>query len=371
MRHRGLHSSVIGLVIFFLVIGFGQASIYGTSRAQATPTAITTPASTPDAQSGTEPVAFVWRTASSGPNRLDRPRSVVTDSKGNIYVAEGNRHRILKFDSNGTLLTTWGSQGKGDGQFQFRGDAVRAAFHSDGMTIDDQDILYVLDFSGRVQKFDTNGNFLGLWGIVRSNLDQRALIPTSIAIDHLGNLYVGAVHVGVFESPGTPLPTNVQKFDANKQVVATWDANSTPALGADFPWIAIDDRDNLYLGGGDSAHIWKLDSAGKLLAEWGGPGTGDGQFKGLGGLAVDRQGNVYVGDNEGNRIQKFDGDGRLLGKWGSRGSGDGQFDYVFGIAVDKEGYVYVTSDRGADRLQKFRPISQGNATPASTATAQR
>jgi tripartite motif-containing protein 71 len=57
---------------------------------------------------------------------------------------------------------------------------------------------------------------------------------------------------------------------------------------------------------------------------WGGPGTGDGQFYGAGGVAVDAMENVYVTDGNG-RVQKFTSDGVFLSKWGSLGTGDGQF----------------------------------------------
>src|SRR5207245_6856690 len=53
----------------------------------------------------------------SGNGQLDDPRGVVVDTKGNLYVVDSGNNRIQEFDSNGKLIRTWGSFGKGDGQF--------------------------------------------------------------------------------------------------------------------------------------------------------------------------------------------------------------------------------------------------------------
>ncbi|MGE5529598.1 MAG: 6-bladed beta-propeller, partial [Patescibacteria group bacterium] len=70
------------------------------------------------------------------------------------------------------------------------------------------------------------------------------------------------------------------------------------------------------------------------------------------GVAVDAAGNVYVADSYNHRVQKFTSGGTYLTQWGGEGSGNGQFKYPHGIAVDAAGYVYVT-DRDNRRVQKF------------------
>src|SRR6185503_12896529 len=59
-----------------------------------------------------------WGTPGSGNGQFDHPIGVATDASGNVYVGEGLfGGRIQKFDANGGFLTTWGSAGQGDGQF--------------------------------------------------------------------------------------------------------------------------------------------------------------------------------------------------------------------------------------------------------------
>ncbi len=91
--------------------------------------------------------------------------------------------------------------------------------------------------------------------------------------------------------------------------------------------------------------------AATFLQEWGGFGSGPGQFKGPFGVAADPSGNVYVVDTGNDRVQKFSGAGAFLDDWGNSG-GESSLFAPAGIAVDPAGFTYV-ADRGNDRIQKF------------------
>jgi DNA-binding beta-propeller fold protein YncE len=58
-----------------------------------------------------------WGSYGSGSGQFDAPIGVAVDASGNVYVADGNNHRIQKFTGNGSYLTQWGTQGTADGQF--------------------------------------------------------------------------------------------------------------------------------------------------------------------------------------------------------------------------------------------------------------
>ncbi|MGE5685802.1 MAG: 6-bladed beta-propeller, partial [Nitrososphaerota archaeon] len=63
-------------------------------------------------------------------------------------------HYVKKFDSNGTLISTWGTKGTGPGQF----------LHAHGITVDSKGYVYVSDAEKcNVQKFDSEGNFITMW----------------------------------------------------------------------------------------------------------------------------------------------------------------------------------------------------------------
>ena len=108
-----------------------------------------------------------------------------------MYVADGSlglgNNRIQKFDSNGNFITMWGSKGSNEGQF----------IEDHGIAVDKEGKVYVVDTRNvRIQKFDSNGNFITMWGSLGCK-DDQFLIPHDITIDPKGDIYVsdsGNVH---------------------------------------------------------------------------------------------------------------------------------------------------------------------------------
>jgi DNA-binding beta-propeller fold protein YncE len=63
---------------------------------------------------------------------------------GSVYVSDSSGNRIQKFTSEGVFVTKWGTEGTGDGQFNWPQDVAVA---SDGS-------VYVSDSkNNRIQKF--------------------------------------------------------------------------------------------------------------------------------------------------------------------------------------------------------------------------
>jgi DNA-binding beta-propeller fold protein YncE len=132
-----------------------------------------------------------WGTKGTGPGQFNLVISVIIDSKGNIIANDlGNSH-IQKFDPNGKLLLRFGSTGTADGQFS----------EMEHMAVDKFDNIYVNDpqsgpngsYVPRVQKFDTNGNFITKFGSYGSG-DGQFVDPEHLAIDSHGNVYVSDRH---------------------------------------------------------------------------------------------------------------------------------------------------------------------------------
>ena len=65
-------------------------------------------------------------------------------------------------------------------------------------------------------------------------------------------------------------------------------------------------------------------------------------------------GSVYVLDTSNNRIQQFTSTGVFVTEWGGFGTGDGEFNGPNGVAVASDGSVYV-ADTWNNRIQKFSP----------------
>jgi DNA-binding beta-propeller fold protein YncE len=98
--------------------------------------------------------------------------------------------RIQKFDSQGNFVSSWGSEGEGDGQFK----------EEHGINFDSLGNMYVADsYNSRIQKFDSHGNFNSKWGIRGIDYNQL-LLPQDIALDSNNNAYIvdaGNIHTDI------------------------------------------------------------------------------------------------------------------------------------------------------------------------------
>jgi len=93
------------------------------------------------------------------------------DGTGNVYVADDGNHRIQKFNSSGTFLAKWGSEGSDDGQFNY----------PSGLAVDSGGNVYVADtWNHRIQKFSSSGTFLAKWGSEGSG-DGQFNYPEAVA----------------------------------------------------------------------------------------------------------------------------------------------------------------------------------------------
>ena len=87
---------------------------------------------------------------------------------------------------------------------------------------------------------------------------------------------------------------------------------------------------------------------------WGDP-PAPGGFNGAESVAYGPDGTLYAVDRLNHRVQHFAADGTFLSQWGGHGSGDGQFTYPRGITVDTSGPspTVVVTDSENNRIQLF------------------
>jgi DNA-binding beta-propeller fold protein YncE len=142
----------------------------------------------------------------------------IDPATGNVFVASATGHKVNVYTPTGTLVTSFGTQGSGDGQFQSPwGIAIVNG------------VVYVSDVqNSRLQAFTTAGVFLGKWGGLGSGAYQFSN-PSGIATDASGKLYIddaGNDRVLVF-STTVPKP--------NGDVVKPTVAISGPTNGATLP----------------------------------------------------------------------------------------------------------------------------------------
>lgn len=121
--------------------------------------------------------------------------------------------------------------------------------------------------------------------------------------------------------------------------------------------IAVNESNgNVYVVDAENDRVQIFNSNGVFLGKFGSTGTGPAQFNSPAAIAIHRtSGRIYIVDTFNHRVQWFDPSGGYLGQWGSLGSGDGQFEEPRAISVHQpSGKVYV-SDPHSDRVQRFSP----------------
>jgi len=106
-------------------------------------------------------------TAGSGDGWFDNPWDVVVDSDGNLYISNRDNHRIDKWDSDGNFI---GSIGNDQSNWQTgvgntSGVTYTSFDNPRGMTLTADGYLLVCDYNNhRVMKIQTDGTFLGWFG---------------------------------------------------------------------------------------------------------------------------------------------------------------------------------------------------------------
>jgi tripartite motif-containing protein 71 len=138
------------------------------------------------------------------------PASVTVDAEGFVTIDNfsAHAHYIQRFDNEGNLVNQWGTSGSGEGQFVSAGQSG-----PEDITVDQEGNIYVADrLNNRIQKFDSEGNFLAAFG---GEPDRDGVgggqfyMPSGIAVDGEGNIYVLDAHF-------------IQKLDRDGNFLAQW-----------------------------------------------------------------------------------------------------------------------------------------------------
>lgn len=266
----------------------------------------------------------------SGAGNLSYPaEGLAVDRAGYVYVADTYNDRVLKFTSTGSLVTSWGTHGWGDGQMYRPYDI---AVSNDGT-------VYVLDtFNHRIQTWTTDGTYVSQWSTW--DVGGNAQYLEGIAVDSTGNVFV----TGDCEQ--------ILKFTSTGTFVTTWGSRGTGDGQFEYPrGLAVSNTGTVYVADTENNRIQAFSRQGATptttLPEsyrddliWGTLGTGDGQFNDPCGVAVDHGGNVYVPDFGNHRVQRFTSNGTYITQFGTS-----QVTWSpRAIAVDNADNVYIVNN---------------------------
>ena len=259
--------------------------------------------------------------------RFNGPCGPAVDSAGNVYLADSGNHTIREMRPVGTnwVVTTIaglaGSSGSADGT----GSAARF-YYPNGLTMDTKGNLYVADGNNTIRKMTpvgTNWMVTTIAGLAGSSGSAdgtgsaaRFNALNNVAVDSAGNLYVTDV-LNYTIRKVTPLGTNwvVTTLVGRAGYLGSADGtNSSARFNWPF-WVAVDSTGNLYVADCYNNTIRKVTPIGTnwvvtTLAGVTGyaagiDGTGSAaRFLSPNGVAVDSAGNVYVTDDGNSTIRK-------------------------------------------------------------------
>lgn len=279
-----------------------------------------------------------------GIGELNKPRSVACDTNGNVYVVDMTG-RVQKFSPEGKYLSHWQMPETDLGKPK-------------GMGRDhDGNIIVIEPHYQRVNHFTPEGKLVAQWGCRGTN-EGCFMLPRGIVQNSKGEFlvseYMGTERVQRFAVRVSSPKPEVQRREVSSENPLTPARSPSegergdarwPYTKLDAPLIAQSQQH-----AGPEAGAPQQDAT--LLQVIGKAGTGPGEFNRAEGICVNAQDRIYVADSCNHRIQIFAADGKLIRTYGSAGSGLGQFSYPYDIAVDARGYQFVC-EFGNSRIQVF------------------
>jgi len=270
------------------------------------------------------------------------PTDVVFDETGsNFYVSNTGNSNILKFDSSAAFIEpALGTLGTNDGEFQ---GVTSLAIDKNG------DILAVDTSNARVQKLDTDGNYIGQFNDSGNELYAFST-PKGIAVDSRGYIYVS-------EEGGN----RIRVFDSMNNFLGLIDRSGNGPGELQSPsGLAIDSSDNLYVADqlNNRIQVFKKNFYGHKKTFYG----DDSNFGRPSFIYSNFSGDIYVTDEKFGRISIFDSTGTFIETIGA----DGDFVAPSGI-FEHEGNIKV-ADGAKDEIRIYETYMEPTWTLISAGT---
>ena len=315
--------------------------------------------------------------------QLNAPNGVAVDAAGNLYVADTLNNAVRQITPKGVITTFAGT-----GTAGFSGDgsaANKAQLNApQGVAVDTSGNVYIADSGNyRVRVVGTNGNIStfagngspGSGGDGGAAASATFYLPSAVAVDKAGNVYIADYEVGVVRKVTNG---NITTVAGNGGTGFSGDGGPATSAQLNGPSaLTLDPAGNLYIATLGDSRVRMVSTNGVIstIAGNGSDGyTGEGQPATLAelaaptGVAADASGNVFI-SMSGNRVMKVGTDGTLStiagnGLPGYNGDGgpavNGQLNIPAGIAMDAAGNLYV-ADSANNALRMLSVVKPSNS----------
>jgi DNA-binding beta-propeller fold protein YncE len=246
------------------------------------------------------------------------PRAITAEPDGSVFVVDKSG-RIQRFSADGAFETGWRMPETEHGK------PIGLSVHPDGR-------LFVADTHyHRVMVFDRDGRFLASLGREGTG-DGEMQLPTDVAFDADGYVYVG-------EYQGND---RITKWSPNLAFVKALAEEPMDGKRLRRPaGLAVDREQTLWIADACNHRIVRLSREGELLATFGRFGSSPGEMRYPYDIAVTPDDQIMICEYEGNRLQWFSKEGRSLRIWGRGGRRPGELFAPWGAAYGPRGRIYI------------------------------
>ncbi len=300
---------------------------------------------------GIRPLHVIYGPGVGDKPRFSRPMGAAFGKNGRVYVADTGNNRIVVFDKNARYLFQFGGLGVAKpapgGKASWEPGLMN---YPTDVTTDEDGNVYVADFrNDQIQAFDADGEFVRAFPNRSKRVGKGASGQggTGIAVTSLcaydGRIYAtDAYQVLVFTQRG--------------KLVRQFGRPGTAAGEFDHPnGIAVTPNLATVVSDSGNARVVAATATGKPLWTVGrerslGATTTGGIFDIPRGLTyVDADSSIVVADGLKSQLVKLSIGGKVLGTYGLRGSAPGQFNFPTDVASQDDRLV--VAEKGNDRVQ--------------------
>ena len=265
-----------------------------------------------------------------GRGEFSYPRALTIDREGRVFVVDKSA-RVQRFSAGGEFELGWALPERRAGK------PVGLSAAPDGR-------IFIADTHyHRVMVYDGDGRELACFGR-QGNGDGEFQLPTDVAFDAAGNVYVG-------EYNGNDRITKWSPDYEFLEVVVGGEVAGVPLRRP--AGIAIDAAQTLWVADACNHRVLRFDLEGNLLSAWGTMGREPGRLRYPYDLVCTADGEVMVCEYGNHRLQWFDQQGNSQRVWGSQGRRMGELWAPWGASVGPDGRVYVVDSLNA-RVQIVR-----------------
>lgn len=275
-----------------------------------------------------------------GPGAFSYPNGIDTDSRGNVFVADSQNHRIIKYSPDGKRLAVLGDRDT------FGGWVNDVEVGPSG------DLFAAVD-TGGVVRLSQAGEVRKRWGEYEGGAANRPpgalLDPSGIAIGPTGDVFVSDRSLDA-----------ILVYSAEGTFREMWTGEDWPLRDGRFEPFGLDaDRAGfLYIANGLGASVIKATTGGSFIKSWGRLKLDHDWKLGLfqfgfmvEDVATGPDGSVFASDFYAPRVHRFGGGGRGIVQWRTPMPERPQ---VRAITVAPKGQVYVLTDHRVYRYRSFR-----------------